>query len=208
MIRFLLATLLAFAAGAAAANERLSDGALVQALRGGGYNIYFRHAETEWSQQDRVAEAGDWTSCDPAEMRQLSDAGRDTAAQIGDAIRALRIPVGKVMSSEYCRTAQTAEAMDLGPVERSGEIMNMRAASYLGGREAVTRRAREVLSRTPAAGGNTVLVAHGNLMRAATGEYTGEAGAVVVRPDGQDFAVMATLLPDDWARLAERFARP
>ena len=204
-MRAILTLALLLLAGAAAANERLGDADLVRALRGGGYNIYFRHAQTEWSQQDRVAEAGDWTSCDGNAMRQLSPAGRATAAKIGDAIRALEIPVGKVMSSEYCRTAQTAESMNLGPVERSAEIMNMRAASYLGGPEAVTRRARQVLSRPPAAG-NTVLVAHGNLMRAATGEYTGEAGAVVVRPDGQNFILVATLLPDDWARLAADFA--
>lgn len=207
MLRIVL-TLLMLLAGGAAASERMGDAELVRALRGGGYNIYFRHAQTEWSQQDRVAEAGDWTSCDPAEMRQLSAAGRDTAARIGGAIRALDIPVSKVMSSEYCRTAQTAEAMDLGPVDRSREIMNMRAASFLGGAEAVTERARKLLSRMPATGGNVVLVAHGNLMRAATGAYTGEAGAVVVRPDGQDFTLVAELLPADWARLAKRYGRP
>lgn len=204
-MRIVLGLLLALVAGAANASERMSDAALVQALRGGGYNIYFRHAQTEWSQQDRVATAGDWTSCDPAEMRQLSAAGKATASRIGNALRALAIPVGTVMSSEYCRTAQTAEAMGLGPVERSREIMNMRAASYLGGPEAVTARAKRTLSQTPAAGANTVLVAHGNLMRAATGEYTGEAGAVVVRPDGAGFRVVATLLPEDWERLAAEF---
>src|SRR5919106_1893334 len=56
------------ASGALAAE--LDDEALVEALRGGGYNIYFRHAATDWSQADQVERAGDWTSCDPTEMRQ------------------------------------------------------------------------------------------------------------------------------------------
>ena len=63
--------------------------ALVEALQEGGYNIYFRHAPTDWGQHDRVEAAGDWTSCDPAEMRQLSSEGRATARRIGEAIRAL-----------------------------------------------------------------------------------------------------------------------
>ena len=63
-----------------------ADPALVQSLRAGGYVIYFRHAATEWSQTDRRREA-DWDSCDPAQMRQLSDAGRDTARRVGEAMR-------------------------------------------------------------------------------------------------------------------------
>ena len=34
--------------------------ALVDALRRGGYQIYFRHAATDWSQYDQVSKAGDW----------------------------------------------------------------------------------------------------------------------------------------------------
>ena len=42
----------------------LSDEALAQTLREGGFNIYFRHAATDWSQSDEVSKAGDWLSCD------------------------------------------------------------------------------------------------------------------------------------------------
>ncbi len=76
---------------ASAQNQQmLSDEALITALRGGGYNIYFRHAPTDWSQNDHVAAKGDWTSCDPARMRQLSAEGRTIAQRIGAAIRRLR----------------------------------------------------------------------------------------------------------------------
>lgn len=202
-----LAVLSAF--GGAASAQDLSGERLIQALRKGGYNIYFRHAATDWRSDDRVEEAGGWTSCDPGEMRQLSDAGRATARRIGDAIRALEIPVGTVLSSEYCRAVETARLLDLGAVSTTRDIMNMRAAGYVGGREAVVRRARRVLSRRPPPGTNTIIVGHGNLMRAATGAYPSEAGSGIYapRPSGEPgFELVAQLEPEDWARLAKRLA--
>ena len=104
--------------------------ALVEALRKGGYNIYFRHAATDWSQNDQVSKAGDWTSCDPGKIRQLSEAGRKTAGTVGEAIRTLQIPIGQVIASPYCRTVETARNMKLGPVETTTDIMNLRVAEY------------------------------------------------------------------------------
>ena len=191
------------------AAEELQGEPLVQTLREGGYKIYFRHAATDWSQSDRVSAAGDWTSCDGEEMRQLSDAGRATARRIGKAVRALKIPVARVLSSEYCRAADTARALDLGPVETTRDIMNMRAAEFVGGREAVVRRARRVLAEPPPPGGNVVIVGHGNLMRAATDAYASEGGSGIyaVRPGSpHGFALVARLAPEDWMHLATRFA--
>ena len=198
------------AVGGAAAAQDLAGEALVAALRGGGYNIYFRHGATDWTQADRVTKAGDWTSCDPDRMRQLSEAGRAAARRIGDAIRALDIPVGKVLSSEYCRAADTARLLDLGQVSTTRDIMNTRAAAYVGGLQAVVRRARRVLSEPPASGTNVIIVGHGNLMRAATSAYAGEGGSGIFAPRSegdQGFALVVRLSPDDWTRLAALFAR-
>jgi phosphohistidine phosphatase SixA len=196
--------LIAVAAPGAPAAE-LEGKALVEALRGGGFNIYFRHAATDWGQDDRVEQAGDWTSCDPARMRQLSSEGRASARRIGDAIRALGFPVAKVLSSEYCRAWETARLMDLGPVATTRDVMNMRAVAFVGGRDAVVRRARRVLAQPPPEGANVVIVGHGNLMRAATGAYAGEGGSGVYAPrSGSElgFELVARLSPDDWTRLA------
>lgn len=186
----------------------LEGAALVSALRGGGYNLYFRHAATDWSLDDHVSKAGDWTSCDPDKMRQLAPAGRQTAERVGEAIRALRIPVGTVLASPYCRTLQTAQLMELGPVETTTDIMNTRVATYFGGMAAIAERARNRLSIPPRAGTNTVLVAHGNVLRAATDEYTGEAGAVVFRPEGNGrYSVVARVTPQEWQQLAAEFTQ-
>lgn len=190
-------------------HDPLSGKEVVEALRRGGYNIYFRHAATDWSLSDQVSQKGDWTSCDPERMRQLSGEGRESSKKIGEAIRRLGIPVGRVFSSEYCRTRQTAEFMDLGPVTTTIDIMNMRAADFVGGRKAVTERARRVLSKPPQEGTNDVFVAHGNLMRAVSGAYTGEAGAVIFDPQGSgEFRLIAEIGPEGWERLADEFALP
>jgi len=190
------------------AQNPLSDRALIETLRQGGYNIYFRHAATDWSQDDHVSAVGDWTSCDPGRMRQLSPAGRKTARRIGSAIKRLQIPIGRIFASEYCRARETAQHLDLGVVSSTRDIMNMRAAHLLGGREAVVNRAGQALSTPPRAGTNSVFVAHGNLMRAVSGAYTGEAGAVIFIPKGNgEFKLLAQLEPEDWERLAQKFAR-
>lgn len=203
-----VASLVTFAAAPVHSQNLLSDEALVAALRRGGYNIYFRHAPTDWSLNDQVRVEGDWTSCDPQRMRQLSAEGRALARRVGAAIRRLKIPIGEVIASEYCRTRQTAELMGLATVRATREVINMRVADFVGGRTAVIDQTRRVLATPPPTGANTIIVAHGNLMRAATGVYCGEAGAGIFLPraDGK-IQLVTQLAPEDWERLAGRFGR-
>jgi broad specificity phosphatase PhoE len=196
-----------FDVAAAQTTTGLEGPALVEALRKGGYNIYFRHAATDWSQNDQVSKAGDWTSCDPGKMRQLSDAGRKTAGTVGEAIRALQIPIGQVLASPYCRTVETARNMKLGPVETTTDIMNLRVAEYFGGTSAIAARTHRRLSMLPQAGTNTVLVAHGNVLVTATDVYPQEAEAIVFRPEGNGtWTFAARISPQEWARLAAEYS--
>jgi broad specificity phosphatase PhoE len=207
VVTFFLVALPLVYSVAAQQSVQLEGAALVSALREGGYNLYFRHAATDWSLNDHVSQEGDWTSCDPDKMRQLAPSGRQTAKLVGEAIRALQIPIGTVLASPYCRTLRTAQLMALGPVETTTDIMNTRVATYFGGVAAVAERTRHRLSTPPKAGTNTVLVAHGNVLRAATDEYTGEAGAVIFRPDGNGrYSVVARVTPQEWQQLAARLA--
>ena len=183
----------------------LSDNDLVQALREGGFNIYFRHAATDWSQSDRVGARDDWLSCDSSRMRQLSAEGRQTSIDIGNAMRALELPIGKVMASPYCRTVETAQLMQLGAVEATTDVMNLRVASYFGGRGAIISTAQMRLSTRPAEGTNAVIVAHGNVAQAATPVYPGEGEAVIFRPDGNGgFQYIARIAPRDWSRIIKQ----
>ncbi len=186
----------------AATPALLTDLALVEVLRNGGYNIYFRHVSTDWSQSDGLRQADDWLSCDPAQMRQLSEPGRADAVAIGDAIRSLEIPVGEILASPYCRTVETARLMKLGEVTATTEVMNLRAAEYFGGRAAIVATARALLARSPRPGTNRIIVAHGNVAQASTPVYPAEGEGVVFRPDGNDgFYLVGRINPTDWSRL-------
>lgn len=196
------------AADGAKAVSTMTEEALVRALQAGGFNVYFRHAATDWSQHDDVRRAGDWSSCDATRIRQLSGDGRASARAVGAALRALAIPVGRVLASPYCRAVETARLMALGPVETTTDIMNLRVADYFGGRDAIAARARTRLASAPEPGTNTVLVAHGNVARLATGVYPGEGECAVFRPRGAGrFEYVGSLDPDQWRRLAESLSQ-
>lgn len=197
LLAFLLLSLTALAAVAAPVDHQ----ALLQALRGGGYNLYFRHVATDWSQSDRVDKAGDWRSCDATRMRQLSSAGREDARSLGVAMRALHIPVGEVLASPYCRTVETARLMQLGDVVETIQVMNLRTAEFVGGRASVVASARALLASTPAVG-NRLIVAHGNVAREATPAYPDEGEALVFQADGSGgFLLKGRIGVNDWPRL-------
>jgi phosphohistidine phosphatase SixA len=203
----ILPMIAALAAFPALATE-IDDRALVDALRAGGFNIYFRHAQTDWSLADRIEAPGDVESCDADRVRQLSDGGRQTAVAVGRAIRALGVPVGRILASPYCRTMDTARLMALGGVEPTADLMNLRSAHFVGGRDAVISRARALLADRPEEGTNRVLVAHGNVAQAATPVYPGEAEGVVFAPLGEGgFEVVARITPERWQALADAFGR-
>jgi len=101
------------------------DPALVQRLREGGYVLYMRHASTDMSRND----SGMSSYEDCGNQRNLTDKGREEARAIGAHIERLRIPIGDVLASPYCRTMETARlafrraratsAVRGGPVEAS-----------------------------------------------------------------------------------------
>ena len=76
--------------------------------------------------------------------------------------------------------------MGLGPVTATPTIMTMRAAEFVGDQDAVTYRVRGELSTSPRAVTNSVFVAHGNLLLAVSGAYTGEAEATIFLPHGNE----------------------
>jgi hypothetical protein len=151
-----------------------------------------------------VREAGDWRSCDPLRMRQLSAAGRAAATAIGVAMRQLEIPVDEVLASPYCRTVETANLMELGKVVESVQVMNLRSADYFGGRASVVASAQALLASSPGPALNRVIVAHGNVASAATPAYPAEGEALVFEPDVTGgFVLRGRITPEEWMRLAE-----
>jgi hypothetical protein len=126
---------------------------LVARLRQGGFNLYFRHSLTKRANQPD----DDLTSC--AEQRNLTEDGVALAREIGQHIRALRLPIGEVLASPYCRCVDTARwAFDRVAVadwlESNGDPRSASEQQRL-------QRLKTALTSRPPAGLNAVFVAHG-----------------------------------------------
>jgi len=177
----------------------LSGAELVQALQGGGFVIYFRHADTGTPSAE--GSGVDLERCET--QRNLNDHGRNEARSIGAEFNRLRIPVGEILTSEYCRCWQTAE-LAFGRYRRLGILTGV-------GRnpEAADKRAqaaaglRGLLAMRPPAGTNTVLISHGyNLFDLEQFLLGTQGEAAVYSPDGRGgYALVARLIPEQWAGL-------
>jgi hypothetical protein len=176
----------------------LPESDLIEALRRGGYVIYFRHATTNPEQADTSdPKLGQCES-----QRNLSPDGRRMAAEIGGAFKALRIPVGKVVTSPYCRAVDTAR-LAFGRHEVS-EALYFAMGVGKTDREQQGLALRQMLATPAARGTNTVLVAHHVNLKEATGVWPkreGEAHVFRPRPEG-GFEYVGEVSSEAWKRRA------
>jgi phosphohistidine phosphatase SixA len=169
---------------------------LLGALRAGGLIVYFRHADTDHNQKD--TRMGSIEDC--ASQRNLTDRGREHARAIGDAVRALGIPIGVVLASPLCRTVETA-TLAFGAAERSNAVREAGPAPP--GSAERFAALRGLLSTMPASGTNTVIVGHAYPFYGLVGgQYLDEGQAAIVRPGGAGIQVLARVGLKDWRELA------
>ena len=183
------------AATAAPAVAPLAGGALLSALERGGYVLYLRHTSTDFGQNDDAMTSFD----DCSKQRNLTDKGRAEARAIGAAIARLRVPVGDVLASPYCRTLETARLV-FGRATVSMDVRGGPATPPDADRYAGLRR---LLSTPGTRGTNVAIVSHGNPFYAVAGPpYLAEGEIAVVEPRGAGgFAVVAKVPRDGWDAL-------
>jgi phosphohistidine phosphatase SixA len=199
-IGFLIPALVLLCAGFPASAQSLSGAPLVAALRQGGYVFLMRHAH---------APNGAPEMPDPensARERQLDDAGRAAAKAFGDALRALKIPVGTVLSSPTYRAQQTIRLAALGTPQLAPQLGE--GAQGMAGDAGADKNAwlRTKVAEKPPAGSNTILITHvPNITGAfpsATGLKDGEA--LIFHPDGKGGAeLVARVEMEEWPALAK-----
>ncbi|MEM9291070.1 MAG: histidine phosphatase family protein [Acidobacteriota bacterium] len=181
--------------------DQLSGADLLAALNQGGHVIYFRHAQTV---KDYADQADPNMSLDDCEsQRKLSEAGIQDAKDIGAAFTAQEIPVGQVISSQYCRAWQTAE-LAFGRYEQDPKLNFLPFEDYTEEQWAQMKaNVTPLMTAVPEAGTNTVLVGHDDLFESATGIYPEPQGiGYVLTPDGEGgFSLVANVLPAEWAQL-------
>ena len=194
-------------AGLAGAQEqaptpRLSGRAIAEALRSGGYIVYFRHATTNQEQAD--TDDPRLKRCEG--QRNLSEDGRRMAREFGAAFKTLGVPVGRVITSPYCRTVDTAK-LAFGRQEDSNALY-FAAGVDKEGRTAQRAELLRMLATTPTPGTNTILVSHHANLKEATGIWPkreGDAHVFQPKPGGA-FEYVGEVNPETWTRWAQETA--
>jgi hypothetical protein len=174
------------------ARHRLQGAALVKALREGGLVIYFRHTATDFSKNDQAML--DFDDC--ANQRPLAEQGRADARAIGQRVAALQLAVGVVNASPMCRTMEHAKLM-FGKATPNSTMREITSGEYLG--------LKRLLEKRVPPGINRWLVGHGIPFRAVAGPpHLAEGEAVVLRPTGDNWIVLARIAVVDWTTLGTR----
>lgn len=191
-----LSTALALCAPQVSQAAEQSVDTLIKQLQSGGLVLYLRHAKTEKDYADQIT--ADPQNC--GTQRSLSEAGWHQARTIGTAISHLNIPVGTVVSSQYCRAWQTAD-LAFGTYSKTPDLNFAKAETYT---DAQTKNMRDhllpLLTVTPPKGKNAVIVGHDDPFEAATGIYPEPQGVAYVLKSGSDgtFEILGHIDPDEW----------
>jgi phosphohistidine phosphatase SixA len=163
-----------------------SEAAAWQALRAGTV-VLFRHALAPGTGDPVGMRLGD---C--ATQRNLDEAGRAQARRIGEAVRAEGVVVGAVLTSRWCRAAETADLAFPGRAEPKPAFDSLFAERS---REpARTVEARRILLGWSGPGA-LVVITHQVNITSLTGVVPNSGEGVVLRQSGDDLVVVGRIKP-------------
>jgi phosphohistidine phosphatase SixA len=174
----------------------VSGAALVSALQRGGYVLVMRHASSPAVLPDpRTA------NVDNAKFeRQLDEAGRAAADAMGRALKALKIPIGDVLSSPAYRARETVRHLGVTAPQTLDQIGDG-GQSMQGGTDAQAAWLRDRVRRLPT-GTNTLIVTHVPNITGAFPETgtVAEGEMVVFGPGGR---IVGRIPIGEWPQLVK-----
>ena len=161
-------------AAPAAASDRVWE----DLREGAGMVILYRHALAPGG-----GDPSDFDVKDCSTQRNLSDAGRRQARAMGAALRQNKVNVRRVVSSPWCRSRETAELLNVGPVRTM-----MRFGSTFTAPSAVAQRreslALKTIARQSNRSGVVVVSSHQANIVDLTGIAPTSGEGIVVRNEG------------------------
>jgi hypothetical protein len=193
--KFMLLGLATTLVAAATPNQPadLRGEALMAELKKGGYTVVLRHARTDRSYQEDIANISPLRT----KQRNLNDDGVKDARLMGVVFKKFAIPFGEVLSSPMFRCTETAEyASDKSPTT----TMLLRTFP-------TTEETRKLLAVAPKAGTNRLISTHHFILETHIPGITpgaiGESEAAVIRTtaDGK-IELVGKILLADWSALA------
>lgn len=173
----------------AQAVERVSLEEAARRLAAGGWVMLMRHAATE----PGIGDPPNFRVGDCGTQRNLSDAGRDQARRAGVAMRAARIRIDEVRTSQWCRCRETAE--QAFRAAQDWPALN----SFFADRSSGGNQTAEVLAYTAslAAGTNLMLVTHQVNITAMAGGFVAPGEVVAGRTRNGGFQGAFRFQPDE-----------
>ena len=166
-----------------------NEPALWKALQTEGHVALLRHAIAPGTGDPEAFTIGDCST-----QRNLSEEGRAQAARIGDRFRTNGIETARVFSSQWCRCRETAELLELGPVNELPALNSFYQRPE--NRKPQTEVLREWLQKQDLSSVH-VLVTHQVNITALTGVFPSSGELVIVRAPGNgDITVIGTIETD------------
>jgi broad specificity phosphatase PhoE len=197
--RGLALVIVAFVVASAWGQASPSVDDLVQMLRAGGYVIVFRHGATHPDQADT----------DPlnpgniAQQRQLNDKGRADAKAVGEAFKAIGVPIGKSYSSQFYRAVETSRLIGGKEPNTTSDVSEGGLVVSPNENNRRTQALRAMLATPPDAGTNTLIVTHKpNIVDALGKDWfeVREGEASIFKPEGSGkYSLVARIQIGQWA---------
>ena len=147
------------------------------ALAEPGTHAIMRHARAPGTGDPAAFTLGDCST-----QRNLDETGRAQARQTGAAMRERGIAFSAVLTSQWCRAAETAKLMDIGTVTEE-PLLN----SFFGNRSDEPQQTAGLAERLKALGASdkAMLVTHQVNITALTGVFP-QSGEIIVIAVGED----------------------
>ena len=154
------------------------------------YVVLLRHAIAPG-----IGDPANFQLDDCSTQRNLSDAGRQQAREIGEAFCDRNIPVIKVLSSQWCRCLETAELMGIAPVEPFPALNSFfRDRSTA---ETQTTQIEEYITDNETSSGVIVIVTHQVNITALSDIFPQSGSAVVMQSNDGQLEILGQLLEND-----------
>ena len=171
---------------------------LIKSLQSGGHIIYMRHGKTTRKNKSLNKNLIDLERCET--QRNLTPDGLLEVKSIGHTIAALGIPIGKVLSSPYCRTKDTAKAV-FGAFEVD-ENLAFSIAKEADESAKLGQYLHGLMLETQGRAKNAVFVGHTANLKDGLGVWPKPEGvAVIFKAKDNKVIYKGMIKPDEWPNL-------
>lgn len=149
---------------------------MIVGMRAGGHILMIRHALAPGTGDPVDFRIGDCST-----QRNLDDRGRQQARSIGDWLRSKGITSAKVYSSQWCRCLETANLLQMGPVEELPALNSFYELTQ--NREPNLKALRKFIAQQTPDGKLIILVTHLVTISAIADEVVSSGEGVLLKID-------------------------